>query len=224
MNFSTFSCLRFFALLGVLAVLLAVACTPEPQGKVVGPAEISAFRLIPPMGAAEADPFLGAGSTGNPTFPKVTHLSPCKTDAECEGQISSTTKKQFCANLFGEPTCFFPCDPKKGTEDRQNPDCLQPENCVELSDGNGLCVSIPGQLYGIGTYQAVVRRELGDACLIRYGGCLDGLICVARTGSVGTCRPECTLQVNPNSTRPNECTVYPGTACKPLASGLGACL
>lgn len=224
MNRPSFSILRFAALLGAFGFLLAFACSPEPLGKIVGPAETSSSKPGQPIDATNADPFLGAGSTGNPSFPKVTHLSPCQSDADCEGQISSSTKKQFCANLFGEPTCFFPCDPKKGIEDRQNPECLQPENCVELSDGSGLCVSIPGQLYGIGTYQAVVRRNLGDACLLRYGGCLDGLICVARSGSVGTCRPECTLQPNPNSSRPSECAAYPGTSCKALASGFGACL
>lgn len=84
---------------------------------------------------------------------------------------------------------------KKGTGDIQSPDCLLPENCLELStsDGKtvGYCIYIPGQLYGSGSYKAVIRHPQGAQCLIRYGGCDTGLICVdvRGSGSVGTCEP-----------------------------------
>ncbi len=173
-------------------------------------------------------------------FQEPKHLSVCKKDEDCGSGIPPSGGSQRCVNLFGTATCFFPCDPKKGTGEVQNPDCIRPENCIRLTNGEGLCIYVPGQLYGIGSYGAVVQHKQGDKCLMRFGGCIDGFICVdtKRHGSVGTCQEECVPA--PSCTKnsdcphnqkcvkgfcdqPNPCKT-PGTVCTRLASGFGACL
>ena len=176
---------------------------------------------------------------GGSLFQEPKHLTICKKDDDCGNGIPPNGGKQRCVNLFGASTCFFPCDPRKGIGEVQNPDCIKPENCIRLTDGTGLCVYVPGQLYGIGSYGAIVQHKQGDKCLMRFGGCLDRLICIdtKRHGSVGTCQEECNpapscsknddCPQNQKCTsgycvQPNPCKT-PGTTCKRLASGFGAC-
>ncbi len=152
-------------------------------------------------------------------FPKLTHLASCNSDSDCGGQFR-------CLDLFGAGSmCFFKCDPKKGTSGVQNPDCIKPENCIELSNGDGVCVDLPSQLFGAGSYKTIVNLKPGEKCLLRYGGCVHGYICVdtAKNGSIGTCQEECIPAVDPNSKVQPVCKTK-GTVCKRLASGYGACL
>ncbi|MCB9637950.1 MAG: hypothetical protein H6727_03485 [Myxococcales bacterium] len=176
-------------------------------------------------------PFSQPYSTGTPPkYVPVTHLSVCEASTDCSGRVTPQSGEQACVNLLGDPLCYYPCDPKKGTGDTQNPDCLLPENCLELkTDGGqtvGYCIYIPGQLYGNGSYKAVIRHPLGGQCLIRYGGCDTGLLCVdvRGNGSIGTCEPEC-IPVDDATTNDKSCAdKKAGTTCKRLASGFGACL
>lgn len=158
-------------------------------------------------------------------LPKVTHLTPCQSDAECGSGIPPSGGKQICLNFSGTPSCFFPCDPKKADPDKQNPDCLAPETCIRLNDGSGACAYFPGLLYGIGTYKGIVSHPPHKPCLLRFGGCVDGHICVdtRRHGSVGTCEEACQLATDANSKNQPACKTE-GTTCKMLLSGIGACL
>lgn len=181
------------------------------------------------------------GGSGSKTV-RINHLKECGGDSDCSSDMA-------CTNLFGTPLCFYTCDPKRGTGNVQNPDCFAPENCAALSNGGGVCLSVPGQLYGIGTYQGIVNRKKGEACLTRFGGCGERLLCVydgdlSKDASKGKCVEECNPGVTckqnsdcPNNYRckkgrcaalgvvheDNQCT-SPNETCTLLASGFGACL
>ncbi|HAA58806.1 MAG TPA: hypothetical protein DCE42_28850 [Myxococcales bacterium] len=159
-----------------------------------------------------------------PEFPKPLHLTECSADTDCGSGIPPNGGAQTCVNLLGTPTCFFPCDPDKGVGDKQNPDCIQPENCIRLNSNEGICIYVPGQLYGIGTYTAVVQHKAGEQCLLRFGGCISGLTCVdnQRHGSVGRCAEECIPPLD--SSTPAPTCETPNTVCTRLANGFGACL
>ncbi len=154
-----------------------------------------------------------------PQFPSMKHLAFCEQDTDCGGKFR-------CVNIFGNGgMCYFKCDPTKAADGEQNPDCIRPENCVEIRQGEGICVDLPSQLFGIGSYKAIVNLKPGEKCLLRYGGCITGYICVdtSKNGSVGVCTEECVPAVDPNSKVQPVCKTK-GTVCKRLASGYGACL
>lgn len=203
----------------------------KPPGTVDGPLNPEDRPEAKRPEGKDYDPFPKPHATGTPPkYVPVTHLAPCTSSTDCSGRITPQSGEQSCQNLLGDALCFYPCDPKKGTGDIQNPDCLLPENCLELStsDGKtvGYCIYIPGQLYGSGSYKAVIRHPQGAQCLIRYGGCDTSLICVdvRGSGSVGTCEPEC-IPADDEATNVKNCqSIKANTLCKRLASGFGACL
>lgn len=199
-----------------VSMLMFIACGPEDLGNVAQPGK----TVEPSIETGKPLDFWGGKNhVGVPGAkpPAGTHLSSCENTSDC-----STGKS--CINLFGGPLCFYKCEPDKGTGNTQNPNCIEPENCVRLNDGSGICVAIPGQLYGIGSYQAVVNHKQGERCLLRFGGCEAGLICVdlKQEGSIGTCEEVCTPAIKGSKNQPNCQTA--GTTCKTLSSGLGACL
>lgn len=209
-------------MLALTAALLFAACGPVDLGIPPDPLEKS---NTPSEQAALPSLFDNPKDGNKPTYPNASHLARCTSDSDCFGGTR-------CINLFGEQDadlCYFRCDPKKGIGDVQNPGCIEPENCIELtsSDGtvSGICIALPGQLYGIGGYKAVVSHKQGESCLLRYGGCDIGLICVdtGKNGSIGTCEESCTPKSLSDSKNSPSCKTA-GTKCVELASGAGACL
>lgn len=199
---------RLLALLFVGALFFA-ACGQVDLGVPPSPAGTSTTKLP----KAQKYNMFPKGTIGTaPSFPKSNHLSACSGNSDC---LTGTE----CVNLFGQGgVCFFKCDPIKGTGEKQNPDCIEPENCVELNNGSGVCVAIPGQLYGIGGFKAFVKHKQGERCLLQYGGCYYGLVCVdtKQNGSIGTCEEVC-------ENIKSKCQTA-GTTCKPLVAGTFACL
>ena len=210
----------------------ACSMQSEPPGVTRGPLPSNEYTEEPGRPSfKDRDPFFGQQPTEQPPkYVPVTHLAPCSAATDCGGRVTPTSGEQSCQNLLGDPLCFYPCDPKKGTGEVQNPDCIQPENCLELSSGGGqtvgYCIYIPGQLYGSGSYKAVIRHKQGTDCLIRYGGCDNGLLCVdiRGRGSIGTCEFECIPTTDDAENRRRCENLRAGTTCKRLASGFGACL
>lgn len=208
----------------VLAAVLSVvcvgmiACGQKIEPIVLGPAELALPAGISPADFEKA--LFPAGTKGQPpVYPNAVHLAQCGTGyPDCAG---GTT----CVGLSGASACFFNCDPKKGEGEKQNPDCISPENCIRLNSGSGVCIFFPGQLYGSGSYKALVRYKRGERCLLRYGGCIEYHVCVdtKNNGSIGTCEESCTPATSKESKNQPVC-MTPNTQCKVLASGIGACL
>jgi hypothetical protein len=211
---------RVLAGLFVVGFVAFAACAPVEEGKSLTTPDKQTDKLEDP----KAYNMFPSGTVGKkPDYPKASHLLQCEQDSDCFGGTR-------CINLFGEGgLCFYKCDPKKGTGETQNSDCIEPENCIELSSSGGevagICVSLPGQLYGIGSYKAFVRHKQGAKCLLHYGGCESGFICVDTSGrgSVGTCEEQCTPPALDSSKNQPKCATA-GTTCKKLANGDGACL
>jgi len=201
----------------IAACFLITSCSADVQIDPVDPPPV-----IREPATTKPDPTefgMWKGKTGPaPTFPLSSHLKECKSPDDCGSNMT-------CLNL-GTAVCLFKCDPKKGTGSEQNPSCIAPENCISLSGGEtGACISFPGQLYGSGSYTALIRHKQGEKCLLHYGGCVERHICVdtSNNGAVGTCIEECFPAVNPKSKVEPNC-LTPKTTCKKLVSGLGACL
>jgi len=196
--------------------MVALACSPPDPGIIPDPTEPEKKQL-PKEEEPDLFPIKNPGQ-GDKAVP-ARHLASCE-KKPCNPNME-------CVSLFSgaDNTCLFKCDPDKGTGDKQNPDCLLPENCIRLTDGSGVCIYFPGQLYGTGSYKAIIRHKAGEKCLMRYGGCDEGLICVdtKRSGDFGICTEECFPATLDSSKRKPECKT-PGTTCKSLVSGMGACL
>ena len=218
-----FSLVRFSSvvrllLAGLALLALALGACGEPL-----PVGTGADALAPGKTSVPSSYDMSNGIWGGvpavkpPNFPTKEHLVPCKSDDDCG--------KLRCVNLGGGSQCYFTCKPEDGEGEKQNPACLRPENCVRLTDGSGLCAYLPGQLFGSGSYKAVIRLAKDARCLLQYDGCDNGLLCVdtKQDGSVGRCVEECTPAADPNAKVQPVCTTA-GTVCKELASGFGACL
>lgn len=209
--------LRVLSLGLATSCILFVACGQQLNIPVVEPNKAELPKGIDP-GDFEKALFPNGQSGKAPTYPDAVHLKDCTADGSCSG---GTT----CLRLSGASACFFNCDPKNGEGDVQNPDCIAPENCIRLNGGNGVCIFFPGQLYGSGSYKGLVRHKPQAKCLLRYGGCLEGHICVdtKNDGSIGTCEESCQPPTHADSKNVPKCNT-PNTKCKLLASGVGACL
>lgn len=216
--FSSFSRMRVVALSVAAACMVFVACGQREKPTVVGPQTLSLPEGVDPPDMNEVI-FPGQKEGEAPNYPDSAHLKQCGTGfPECTGGTS-------CLGLRGASACFFQCNPDNGEGEVQNPDCIKPENCIRLSNGGGVCIFFPGQLYGSGSYEALVRHKQGERCLLRYGGCLEGHICVdtKNDGSIGTCEESCIPKTIPDSKNQPKCGDSKKT-CRALASGVGACL
>lgn len=203
---------RSFAIGLAAGYFVLVACGGPEKAIPIEPLEAQTYA---PVKSEQLN--LLPGTPGEaPIFPASHHLSPCEGSGDCVGGTN-------CVSL-GTGACFYTCDPKKASGGDQNPDCIAPENCIELSGGSGSCIALPGQLYGSGSYKAIIRLEAGARCLLRYGGCTDGYLCVdtQRHGSIGRCTEECNIST-PNAPVQPTCQT-PNTTCQRLISGFGACL
>ena len=198
-------------------MLLFMACGSNIDIPVYDPLEKKGDG--PKIDGDYGSPLFPGGKPGtNPVYPKAVHLKDCSDGSACEGGTS-------CLRLSGASACFFKCDPKNGEGEVQNPDCIAPENCIRLNNGEGVCIFFPGQLYGSGSYKGLIRHKPQAKCLLRYGGCQEGYLCVdtKNDGSIGTCEEKCQPATHSASKNQPKCNT-PNTKCKSLASGVGACL
>ena len=214
---------RLLLLVCCIAIWGYGACTPDLTQWSVGeaPAPVEQTKIN-----AKNLKIFDQGKAGQASkLPPVAHLSECLSNADCG---AGTKCERIYFDYFGDKACYFKCNPKESAPDGTNKACILPEVCIPASntvETQGLCGSLAAQFLGVGTYKALSQHKLGEKCLLNFGGCSPGLICVYdgsanADASIGRCVQKC--EIGFPCSKNEDCAVDPDTKVA-MVCKLGRC-